>query len=262
MGRHSKRSASKVRRNSLLAIAGLAPTGLVAFHTSAQPATSTAMHAEPAIRPELAGAAAAVAQPAAATEPDFAPLVTATTGPTAIPAVAGAAYRAAERTLAQQQPACAMPWQLLAGIGRIESRHAANGKTDASGRLTSPILGPVLDGSLSGNNVITDTDRGALDGNASYDRAVGPMQFLPQTWQRYSADGNGDNIIDPQNIFDASLTAGRYLCEGRLDMRDPLQRARAIRRYNNSAAYVANVLAWETAYRTGTAPTPSSLPRI
>lgn len=40
-----------------------------------------------------------------------------------------------------------------------------------------------------------------------YARALGPMQFLPGTWSRYAADGDGDGKADVQNVFDASLAA-------------------------------------------------------
>ncbi|MFR9772549.1 lytic transglycosylase domain-containing protein, partial [Nocardia sp. SC052] len=103
-------------------------------------------------------------------------------------------------------------------------------------------------------------------------RAVGPMQFLPGTWGAYAADGNGDGVADPHNVFDAALAAGKYLCAGGLDLRDPAQELRAVLRYNNSMAYAANVLSWARAYRSGGSPTqvrvspdlvaPGSLPPV
>lgn len=183
-------------------------------------------------------------------------------GALGVPGVAISAYQAAERTLALENPVCGMQWSTLAGIGRVESTHAFGGKADADGNPLTPVYGPVLDGSMYGNNVIHDTDGGALDGLAGYDRAVGPMQFLPETWKRYAADGNGDGIADPQNLYDAALTAGKYLCAGGLNMRDLAQQSRAILRYNNSMAYVANVMAWASSYNTGVAPRAADLPRI
>ncbi|GAB2725301.1 hypothetical protein GCM10027089_56590 [Nocardia thraciensis] len=182
-------------------------------------------------------------------------------GPLGLPGIAQAAYQNAERVLAQENPNCHMPWSVLAGIGQVESHHAY-GKADAKGYPLDPIYGPVLDGSLGGNQVVHATD-GELDGGmSSYTRAVGPMQFLPETWRKYAADGDSDGISDPQDLFDAALTAGKYLCSGNLDMNDLSQRSRAIMRYNNSMAYVANVMAWEVAYRTGVAPSSGQLPRI
>ncbi|MFC9786224.1 lytic murein transglycosylase [Rhodococcus sp. NPDC127528] len=179
-----------------------------------------------------------------------------------IPELVLSAYRGAEATLAADQPGCGVTWHLLAGIGRIESGHAGGGRTDAAGTTLTPILGPVLDGSLAGNNVVSDTDGGKLDGNPKFDRAVGPMQFLPGTWTHYAADGNGDGIADPNNVFDASLAAARYLCSGGLNLRDSAQEVRAVLRYNNSMAYTANVLAWSAAYAGGGTPTPGSIPEV
>jgi membrane-bound lytic murein transglycosylase B len=74
------------------------------------------------------------------------------------------------------------------------------------------------------------------------------MQVLPETWKRYAADGNGDGVIDPQNLFDAALTTGRYLCDGGLDLRDPEQQVAAVLRYNNSMEYVSDVRGWAAGY--------------
>ncbi|WP_433525079.1 lytic murein transglycosylase [Nocardia pseudovaccinii] len=168
-------------------------------------------------------------------------------GALGIPEIVLAAYRNAELALESSMPGCGLSWSLLAGIGRIESLHAGGGRTDAAGTTVTPIFGPALDGSLPGNEVIK-----AADGSAV--RAIGPMQFLPSTWSRYAADGNGDGIADPHNVFDASLAAGNYLCSGGLNLRDPQQELRAVLRYNNSLAYAANVLSWSAAYRTGGTP--------
>lgn len=171
----------------------------------------------------------------------------ATGGALGIPEIVLAAYRNAELALESSMPGCGLSWSLLAGIGRIESGHAGSGRTDAAGTTVTPIFGPALDGSLPGNEVIK-----AADGSAV--RAIGPMQFLPGTWGRYAADGNGDGIADPHNVFDASLAAGKYLCSGGLNLRDPQQELRAVLRYNNSLSYAANVLSWSAAYRTGGTP--------
>ena len=71
------------------------------------------------------------------------------------------------------------------------------------------------------------------------------MQFLPGTWARYAADGDGDGVDDPQNLYDASLAAARYLCGGGLNLREPSQMTAAILRYNNSASYARNVMGWD-----------------
>jgi hypothetical protein len=61
-------------------------------------------------------------------------------------------------------------------------------------------------------------------------------------------------VADPQNLFDATLAAARYLCSGGLDPSDPAQVMAAILRYNNSMPYAQNVLGWAAAYATGVVP--------
>src|SRR6516165_1078781 len=172
-------------------------------------------------------------------------------GALGIPAMALSAYRNAERMMAASDPGCGISWNLLAGIGRIESMHANGGATDARGTAIRPIYGPALDGTLPGNEVIVQSK---ADGQVTYARAVGPMQFLPGTWARYAADGKGDGVADPQNLYDSTLAAARYLCSGGLNLRDPQQVMAAILRYNNSMAYAQNVLGWAAAYATGVVP--------
>ncbi|MQY28602.1 lytic transglycosylase domain-containing protein [Nocardia aurantia] len=169
-------------------------------------------------------------------------------GALGIPEIVLAAYRNAELALQSSMPNCGITWHLLAGIGKVESNHAANGRTDANGTTLGVIYGPPLDGTLAGNEIIQ-----AADG--SYVRAIGPMQFLPGTWAHYASDGRGDGHPDPNNVFDAALAAGKYLCTGGLDLRDPQQQLRAVLRYNNSLAYAAQVLSWSNAYATGGVPT-------
>ncbi|GAB2642744.1 lytic transglycosylase domain-containing protein [Nocardia goodfellowii] len=171
----------------------------------------------------------------------------ATGGALGIPEIVLAAYRNAELALESSAPGCGVSWNLLAGIGRIESGHASSGRTDAAGTTVTPIFGPALDGTLPGNEIIKAADGG-------YVRALGPMQFLPGTWSQYAADGNGDGVSDPHNVFDAALAAGKYLCSGNMNLRDPQQELRAVLRYNNSMSYAANVLSWSSAYRTGGTP--------
>jgi membrane-bound lytic murein transglycosylase B len=174
-----------------------------------------------------------------------------TPGALGIPTMALSAYRNAERMMAGTDPACGISWNLLAGIGRIESMHANGGATDARGTAIQPIYGPSLDGSLPGNEVIVQSTGG---GRVTYARAMGPMQFLPGTWARYASDGDGDGVADPQNVYDATLAAARYLCSGGLNLRDQSQVLASILRYNNSMPYAQNVLGWAAAYATGVVP--------
>ncbi|MET0456388.1 MAG: lytic murein transglycosylase [Mycobacterium sp.] len=185
------------------------------------------------------------------------PVVVSSPGSLRIPGMALAAYRNAERMMAGAYPGCGVSWNLLAGIGRIESLHANGGATDPRGTPLQPIYGPSLDGTLPGNEVIVHSVQA---GKVTYARAMGPMQFLPGTWARYASDGDGDGKADVQNLYDASLGAARYLCSGGLNLRNPSQVMAAILRYNNSMAYAQNVLGWAAAYATGVPPT--DLPAI
>ena len=165
-----------------------------------------------------------------------------------------AAYQRGEKVAAARHSRCNLPWWLLAGIGRVESGHAAGGAVDAEGVTVTRILGPRLDGTTPGTATIADTDGGRLDGDARFDRAVGPMQFIPGTWAGARLDGNGDGTTDPNQVDDAAASAAGYLCSAGGDMTKPADMAAAILRYNNSQQYVEDVLAGAIAYRDGVVP--------
>ncbi|MCP2314393.1 lytic transglycosylase domain-containing protein [Kitasatospora paracochleata] len=181
------------------------------------------------------------------------------TGGARLPSTVFDAYRKAEAALAASTPGCHLPWQLLAGIGQVESGQADGGRVDAAGTTYTPILGPVLDG--NGFAAIADTDGGRYDGSAVWDRAVGPMQFIPSTWAVWGADGNGDGRNDPNNIWDAALAAGRYLCAGGRDLSVPAQLDRAVLGYNNSTEYLRTVRSWMVHFQTGTSAVADAVAR-
>ncbi|GGV26571.1 hypothetical protein GCM10010260_78700 [Streptomyces filipinensis] len=160
----------------------------------------------------------------------------------ALPATVFAAYQHAEAELARTAPGCRLRWQLLAAIGQVESGQAQGGRVTAAGTTVTPILGPRLDGGAFA--VVRDSDGGAYDEDVVYDRAVGPMQFIPSTWAGWGVDGNGDGRADPDNVFDAALAAGRYLCAAGRDLSEPAGLDAAILGYNHSAAYLRTVRAW------------------
>ncbi|WP_428955335.1 lytic transglycosylase domain-containing protein [Streptomyces sp. cg35] len=217
--------------------------------------------------------------PGGATGPDYftdlPPLDSPTDGPSASPGGAGSggadsgipatvldAYKKAEAELAASKPGCNLPWQLLAAIGKVESGQARGGNVDANGTTITAILGPVLNG--NGFAKITDTDGGSYDGDTVHDRAVGPMQFIPSTWEWAGRDGNGDGKKDPNNIYDAALAAGHYLCRADRDLSNAADLNKAILSYNNSSDYLATVLSWLEYYRKGTHEVPNGtgvLPR-
>ncbi|MGW3021892.1 lytic murein transglycosylase [Streptomyces sp. NPDC001221] len=171
-----------------------------------------------------------------------------------IPATVLDAYKKAAAELRQSKPGCNLPWQLLAAIGQVESGQARGGDVDANGTTHSKILGPLLDGNGFAN--IKDTDHGAYDGDVTYDRAVGPMQFIPSTWAWAGRDGNGDGTKDPNNVYDAALAAGHYLCRSDRDLSVQADMNEAILGYNASQDYLNTVLSWYEYYLKGTHSVP------
>lgn len=95
---------------------------------------------------------------------------------------------------------------------------------------------------------IQDTDRGVWDGNSHYDVAMGPFQFIPETWRLFGVDANGDGRVSPDNIDDAAVAAGRYLCFNRRDLAVPREWQQAILSYNRSMKYVKAVYRAAYAY--------------
>jgi cell wall-associated NlpC family hydrolase len=94
-----------------------------------------------------------------------------------------------------------IPWELLAAINEVESAFGSN-------------MGP------------------------SYAGAVGWMQFMPSTWDRWGADASGDGVADPWNPTDAVFSAARYLAASGAPQDIP----GAVWSYNHSQEYVDHVL--------------------
>ncbi|GAA2627473.1 hypothetical protein GCM10010411_75750 [Actinomadura fulvescens] len=110
----------------------------------------------------------------------------------------------------------AVPWNVLAGVGKIESDH---------GRSTLP-------GVHQGEN---------------HAGAGGPMQFLRETWNTYGVDGNNDRKKDRYNPEDAIPGAANYLRASGA----PSKLRQALYAYNQSWAYVKDVLSWAKRYAAG-----------
>jgi hypothetical protein len=167
-----------------------------------------------------------------------------------IPPAALAAYVTAARTTTRTAPGCRVHWWLLAGVGLVESGHARSGgstKPKWDGIARPPIYGPALDGS-HGFAAIRDTDGGAFDHDKSWDRAVGPMQFLPSTWRTWGGTDKHGHVRDPQDIRAAALAAAGYLCAGGADLSQPEGMATAVYSYNHSFDYVRLVLSVAAKY--------------
>ena len=153
------------------------------------------------------------------------------------------AYRTAALVVSSD---CHLPVSLLAAIGQVESGNLRGHRLDAGHRAVPRVRGPVLDGDPFGR--VPDTDDGVLDGDRTWDRAVGPMQFLPATWIAYAVDLDGDGRLDPQDVEDAAGSAAVYLCHSGGDLADPASLRKAVLTYNHSRAYLRLVLAWRAAY--------------
>lgn len=161
------------------------------------------------------------------------------------------AYKKAVQQGGKHAPKCrGMRWPILAGIAKVESNHAIGRNIADNGDIRPKIYGVLLNGSGAGGNTTAfpDTDNGRWDGTPTGERAVGPFQFLPSTWDSVGKDANGDKRADPHNADDATLGAALYLCGNGRDLAKRAQLKAAVFQYNRSNAYVANVLGWIDQY--------------
>jgi len=197
----------------------------------AGPAPVTAASTSPLEPVGTAGIAALV-------DPTWAATTASATG---IPERAVLAYAGAALSKAASAPACRLSWTTLAAIGKAESDHGRHGGSSigADGTVTPPIYGVALDG--NGVALVPDSDGGTIDGDAAADRAVGPMQLIPQTWRNWHTDANGDGVEDPQNIEDAVMATTNYLCRASTALDTEGGWRAAISAYNSAPSYVAKV---------------------
>jgi murein DD-endopeptidase MepM/ murein hydrolase activator NlpD len=114
-----------------------------------------------------------------------------------------------------------IPWPVLAAVNKIESNFGRN-------------MGPSSAG------------------------AIGWMQFMPSTWERWGVDANGDGVADPWNAEDAVTAAARYLAAtgGQTDI------ASAVFSYNHAQWYVDEVLQTAQLFRSGGVDATFSLDRL
>ncbi|WP_382308045.1 lytic transglycosylase domain-containing protein [Herbiconiux sp. UC225_62] len=167
---------------------------------------------------------------------------------TGIPRRALQGYAGAALAISEQQPDCHLGWNTLAGIGWVESHHGTifGGDIQDDGVTSDLIIGVALDG--NGFQEIPDSDAGAVDGDTEWDRAVGPMQIVPTTWAAWATEANGDGVPDIHNIDDASLSAAEYLCYSGGDLGTEDGWRTAIAAYNESPAYLDEVLDYANRY--------------
>lgn len=178
--------------------------------------------------------------------------IVSTSSTNGIPAAALSAYQRAEAVINAADKACNLSWQLIAAIGRVESDHGryAGNALNSDGVAKPGIYGIALNGS-NNTALIRDTDAGQYDNDTTYDRAVGPMQFIPSTWSVVGVDADGDGVRNPQDIDDASLGTAVYLCSGTDDLSTLSGQRTAVFRYNRSEAYVDLVLSVADNYLQG-----------
>jgi hypothetical protein len=160
---------------------------------------------------------------------------------TGIPARVLAAYAGGAVRLALTWPECGLTWNTLAGIGWVESHHGElfGDYIDDNGFMSAPIFGVPLVG--NGTMNIPDFDDGNFDGSAEYDRAVGPMQIIPQTWAAWNADGNADGNPDGQQIDDSVVSSASYLCHSAETMTTPEGWRQGLWGYNQLDSYADDV---------------------
>jgi cell wall-associated NlpC family hydrolase len=115
-----------------------------------------------------------------------------------------------------------LPWQILAGIGTVESD---NGQSDAKG----------------------------VHAGANFAGAEGPMQFEPATFAQYAVNGDPGQPLSPYDPQDAIWTAAAMLCADGARGGTQAGIRRAIFAYNHATWYVNEVLAWASKYAAPTA---------
>lgn len=126
------------------------------------------------------------------------------TGGGALPSVVGGWSGIPSRALSAYQATdgwCdGLRWELVAAIGQVESGHGTSGSATVdpeSGEAAPWIFGPPLDGT-SGTARIPIGQWLEWWGLAGpWQRAVGPMQFLPATFDQWGADADDDRALSP-----------------------------------------------------------------
>jgi membrane-bound lytic murein transglycosylase B len=166
-----------------------------------------------------------------------------------LPATALEAYAYAAKVAEVVNPGCHIGWTTLAGIGTVESRNGTyRGATIApNGDVAPPIRGVRLDGTNGNLRIVEE----AGNDKTEYAQAMGPMQFIPETWRLYGVDAHNDGVVNVDNIDDAALAAAGYLCYRGGDLATRLGWLDALLAYNDSGLYVRTVRDWATAYAAG-----------
>jgi hypothetical protein len=151
----------------------------------------------------------------------------------------------------EPEPAGAVPAPEASEVFEIPSVPTSTCATSGVPPILIPIyqqaataygLGPQGAAILAGINAIETAFGSNL--NVSSAGAVGWMQFMPETWEAYGVDANGDGVRDPYNPEDAIYAAANYLSASGM----PSDTYNAIFAYNHADWYVAEVLANAACY--------------
>ncbi len=211
---------------------------------SAVPEEPAPRWAAPAAPPDRATVPAGPGTPALV-DPAWVERTAAATG---IPPRALTAYSGAAIAKADQMPDCGISWATIAGIGFAESDHGRHddARVGTDGVVAPPIFGIPLDGTASA--AVPDSDAGGIDGDPTVDRAVGPMQFIPQAWRNWHVDADADGVENPHDIDDAALATANYLCRVSRGMDAEAGWRTAIAGYNSSSEYRDRVARAAAAY--------------
>lgn len=167
------------------------------------------------------------------------------------------AYAEAELRLeAGSSSGCGVGWPTLAGLGWVESQHGTlGGRTlRQDGRSSAPVIGPALDGSGAFAAIRSTAGARVWHGDDTWEHAVGPMQFLPDTWRSWASDGDRDGHADPFDLDDAALGSARFLCAGGRDLRTVRGWVSAVLSYNHSRRYVDEVYTAASEYAAAAGP--------
>ncbi len=241
MGRTTRAAAGVTLAAASVVLAGCVPTGA--------PSVSRSPEIEiPRFAPPAEIVVSTESGPLQFSERADATWLASTAEATGIPERALRAYAAATIVSNAENPSCAASWNTLAGMGWIESHHGEifGGTVGADGTVTPKIFGVALDGGDTAN--IPDSDAGLIDEDPTVDRAVGPLQLIPDTWRNWHTDANGDGVEDVHNIDDSALAAVHYLCRAGGDLSVEEGWRSGILAWNRSEAYLEDVASWADRY--------------
>jgi murein DD-endopeptidase MepM/ murein hydrolase activator NlpD len=130
-------------------------------------------------------------------------------------AEAGVPARAAQAYQRSGDMCMGLDWTLLAAVGAVETRHgqlASSSIDPDSGEVTPWIFGPPLDGTNATVAIPVEQWIGWWGLTGPWLQAVGPMQFLPSTFEAHAVDVDQNGVANPHDIDDAVGTAARFIC--------------------------------------------------